>query len=70
MLLPQEIRNHEFTRAIRGYTTTEVDEYIDFLAEKFDSLNRENDELERKLTIAIFFASTMADKAFQALLIL
>ena len=53
MLLPQEIRNHEFTRAIRGYTTTEVDEYIDFLAEKFDSLNRENDELERKLTIAM-----------------
>lgn len=53
MLLPQEIRNHEFTRAIRGYTTAEVDEYIDFLAEKFESLNREYDELDRKLAIAL-----------------
>ena len=50
---PQEIRNREFTRSIRGYNTTEVDEYIDFLADAVSLLQRENDELERKLTIAI-----------------
>jgi len=50
---PQEIRNREFTRSIRGYNTTEVDEYIDFLADAVSLLQRENNELERKLTIAI-----------------
>lgn len=53
MLLPQEIRNHEFARSIRGYNTAEVDEYILFLSENIDSLNRENDELDRKLTAAM-----------------
>ena len=53
MLLPQEIRNHTFGRAIRGYTTAEVDEYINFLADTVDSLNRENAELEQKLSIAL-----------------
>ena len=53
MLLPQEIRNHEFARSIRGYNTVEVDEYILFLSENIDSLNRENDELDRKLTAAM-----------------
>jgi cell division initiation protein len=50
---PQEIRNREFTRSIRGYNPTEVDEYIDFLADAVSLLQRENNELERKLTIAI-----------------
>ena len=53
MLLPQEIRNHTFGRPIRGYTTAEVDEYINFLADTVDSLNRENAELEQKLSIAL-----------------
>ena len=53
MLLPQEIRNHTFSRAMRGYTTAEVDEYINFLADTVDSLNRENTELEQKLSIAL-----------------
>lgn len=53
MLLPQEIRNHTFGRAMRGYTTAEVDEYINFLADNVDSLNRENVELAQKLNIAL-----------------
>ena len=53
MLLPQEIRNHTFGRAMRGYTTAEVDEYTNFLADNVDSLNRENVELAQKLNIAL-----------------
>ena len=53
MLLPQEIRNHTFSRAIRGYAAAEVEEYINFLADTVDSLNRENAELEQKLSIAM-----------------
>ncbi len=34
---------------MRGYNPVEVDEYIDFLIEKYTELYRENDELERKL---------------------
>lgn len=53
MLLPQEIRNHTFSRAIRGYATVEVDDYIQYLADTVDSLHRENAELDQKLTIAM-----------------
>ncbi|MBQ8508297.1 MAG: DivIVA domain-containing protein [Clostridia bacterium] len=49
MLSPHELKNHSFTKSMRGYTTVEVDEYIDFLIEKYTELYRENDELERKL---------------------
>lgn len=53
MLMPQELRKYEFTRAIRGYSAAEVDEYIDFLCEKYEELYRENHELERKLIAAL-----------------
>ena len=53
MLLPQEIRNRQFSRAIRGYATVEVDEYIHFLADTVDALHRENAELDQKLTISL-----------------
>ena len=53
MLLPQEIRNRQFSRAIRGYATAEVDEYIHFLADTVDALHRENAELDQKLTISL-----------------
>ena len=49
MLPPHELRNRTFTKAVRGYNPVEVDEYIDFLIEKYTELYRENDELERKL---------------------
>ncbi len=49
MLPPHELRNKTFTKAVRGYNPVEVDEYIDFLIEKYTELYRENDELERKL---------------------
>ena len=51
MLPPHELKNKTFSRAMRGYNPAEVDEYIDFLIEKYTELYRENDELERKLKL-------------------
>ncbi len=53
MLPPHELRNKAFGKALRGYNPVEVDEYVDFLIEKYTELYRENDELERKLRAAI-----------------
>ncbi len=52
MLLPDELKRAEFSRAIRGYSAAEVDDYIDFLLEKYHELDQKNDELERKLAVA------------------
>ena len=53
MLPPHELRNKTFTKSLRGYNPVEVDEYVDFLIEKYTELYRENDELERKFKAAI-----------------
>ena len=53
MLAPHELKNKTFGRAVRGYNPNEVDDYIDFLIEKYTELYRENDELERKLKIVV-----------------
>ena len=53
MLLPHELKKDDFTKSFKGYTTTEVDDYIDFLIEKYTEVHRENDELERKLKSAV-----------------
>ena len=51
MLAPHELKNPEFTKSLRGYSTVEVDEHIDFMIEKYTELYRENDELEKKLRL-------------------
>ncbi len=53
MLLPQELKKYSFDRAIRGYNTAEVEEYIAFVITKYEEIYRENDELNRKLSIAV-----------------
>ncbi len=53
MLPPHELKNKTFSKAMRGYNPVEVDEYIDFVIEKYTELYRENDELERKLKAAM-----------------
>ncbi|MCI8387473.1 MAG: DivIVA domain-containing protein [Clostridiales bacterium] len=53
MLPPHELKNKTFSRAMRGYNPVEVDEYIEFIIEKYTELYRENDELERKLKTAV-----------------
>lgn len=51
MLAPHELKNREFSKSLRGYSTVEVDEHIDFIIEKYSELYRENDELEKKLRL-------------------
>lgn len=51
MLAPHELKNVEFSKSLRGYSTVEVDEHIDFMVEKYTELYRANDELEKKLRL-------------------
>ena len=51
MLAPHELKNKEFTKSLRGYSTEEVDEHIAFIIEKYTDLYRENDALEKKLKL-------------------
>ena len=48
-----ELRKKNFTRAIRGYNTDEVDAYISNLVYKYEELLRENSELEYKLKASL-----------------
>ncbi len=52
MLPPYELKNKDFSKVMRGYNTSEVDEHLAFVIEKYTELYRENDELERKLKTA------------------
>ena len=53
MLAPHELKSKGFTKKINGYNPAEVDDYIEFLIEKYTELYRENSELERKLKIVV-----------------
>ncbi len=62
MLAPHELKNTEFSKSLRGYSTIEVDEHIAFLIEKYTELYRENDELEKKLRLVEAQLDTMKDE--------
>ena len=51
MIAPHELKNKNFPKSFRGYSTEEVDEHIAFLLEKYTELYRLNDELEKKLRL-------------------
>ncbi len=51
MIAPHELKNKEFSKSLRGYSTVEVDEHIAFLLEKYTELYRLNDELEKRLRL-------------------
>ncbi len=53
MLAPHELKNKQFQKSFKGYSPEEVDEYIEFLLEKYTEAYRENNELERKLRIVV-----------------
>ncbi len=53
MLSPHELRKDDFSRSIRGYSSEEVDEHINYIIEKYTELYRANDVLERKLRTAL-----------------
>lgn len=62
MLLPQELKKYSFNRAMRGYNTAEVEEYITFVITKYEELYRENDDLSRKLSIAVESLAEMRER--------
>jgi len=51
MIPPQELKKKAFTKGMRGYEPTEVDEYIDFLIEKYTELFAQCDEYHNKLSL-------------------
>ena len=53
MLKPSELKNKTFTKAMRGYSIPEVDEYMGFVLEKYSELFRKNFELEQQLRAAL-----------------
>lgn len=49
MIAPHELKNKVFNKSVRGYNCAEVDEYIEFLIDKYTELYRQNSELEQEL---------------------
>ncbi len=50
MIAPHELKNKTFSRVVRGYNPVEVDQYFDFLIEKYTEAYKIAFELEQKLT--------------------
>lgn len=48
MIKPLDIQNKEFSKAFRGYSENEVDEFLDRIIESFEKLTNENEELKEK----------------------
>ena len=46
---PSEIKRQQFTKSLRGFNTDEVEAYLDLMATEFESLQRENKELRKKI---------------------
>ena len=53
MLPPHELKTKKFAKVFHGYSPEEVDDQIAFLLEQYTELYRENDDLERKLRMAL-----------------
>lgn len=49
MIAPHELKNKTFSRAVRGYNPVEVDQYFDFLIEKYTEAYKIAFDLEQKL---------------------
>ena len=48
MIAPHELKNKVFSRTVRGYNPVEVDEYFDFLIEKYTEAYKAASEFEQK----------------------
>ena len=49
MIAPHELKNKTFSRVVRGYNPVEVDQYFDFLIEKYTEAYKSAFDLEQKL---------------------
>ena len=45
-LTPMDIKNKEFKKAIRGYATDEVDEFMEEIVENYEEIFKENSRLK------------------------
>ncbi len=50
MIAPHELKNKTFSRAVRGYNTVEVDQYFDFMIEKYTEAYKAALEFEQKFS--------------------
>ena len=49
MIPPQELKNKSFSRTAKGYDIAEVDEYLDFIVEKYSELYAQCAKYDKKL---------------------
>ncbi|HHY45043.1 MAG TPA: DivIVA domain-containing protein, partial [Firmicutes bacterium] len=49
-LTPLDIHNKEFSKAFRGYSEDEVDEFLDLVVAEFERLIRTQEELQVELS--------------------
>lgn len=49
MIAPHELKNKAFNKTMRGYSCSEVDEYIEFLIDQYTELYKKNSELNNEL---------------------
>jgi len=52
-MFPQDIKKKTFTKTLKGYNPSEVDEYISYLLSKYSEAYQEYAELEKKLQVAL-----------------
>ncbi len=53
MVTPQELKRSSFTKTIKGYATSEVDEYVLFVLTKYSELYNAHVDLERRYALAV-----------------
>lgn len=53
MISSQDIKRRSFSKTIKGYTPSEVDEYISYLLSKYNEVCNEYTELEKKYNVTL-----------------
>lgn len=53
MISPQELKRREFSKTLKGYSTSEVDEYVSFVLSRYNELFSAYSELERKYSASL-----------------
>lgn len=53
MISPEELKKKAFSRSVRGYNASEVDEYLSYIIKNYEELYRRNADLERRLNHAL-----------------
>ncbi|SHK39140.1 DivIVA domain-containing protein [Paramaledivibacter caminithermalis] len=51
MITPLDIQNKEFTKALRGYKESEVDEFLDDVIDSYEKVYNENIEMKEKIRL-------------------